>query len=238
MRCLPVVCVMSTVLVAACGDNLSPDPGVDDDDSVTVDDDGDVAVDTGESESGGKQPPREIRALIDLNGTVDCDAATANFEVWAVYADNSESVPRLRCHVTFDDGATSDSCGGAHTFAAPGMHSFTFEVLDLDTGATAHVVRTREVLPPFGLELALDVPECGLEVGFTATPNASALIHVVMSPLDKVVVPHIMGRTGRFEALEPGTYTITAQAEDERPVGPICVREVSRTVELRACKDC
>lgn len=225
----PVVCVMSTLLVAACG-NLSPEPG--------GADDGDIAINTGESGSDDKQPPREIRASIDLNGSANCDAAAASFEISAIYADNLASVPRIRCHVTFDDGATSDECVGAHTFATPGPHTFMFDIVDLDTGASAHIVRTRDIFAPFTLELALDVPRCGLEVGFTATPSTNSLVHVMMSPFDQVVVPNIVGRAGRFQALEPGTYTITAVAEDERPNGPFCESQASRTIELRTCKDC
>jgi hypothetical protein len=230
MHCLTrlVVSLMSTVLVVACGDVAGAGGN---------NDDGNVAVNAGESGSD-TQPPRAITASLGLDVSSDCDAATASFEVSATYVDNSAPVPRFSCHVTFDDGATSDACVGAHVFAIPGPHTFTFDIMDLDTGASVHIVRTRDVLAPFTLELALDVPDCGLEVGFTATPSTNSFLHVMMSPFDQVVVPNIQARTGRFQALEPGTYTITAVAEDERPSGPFCDRQVSQTVELRACKDC
>jgi hypothetical protein len=213
----------------ACG-GVSPAPG--------GGDDGDIAVTTDQSGSDDSQPPREIRASLGLDVSSNCDAAVASFEVSAIYADSSTPVPRIRCQVTFDDGATSDACVDAHVFTIPGTHTFTFDITDLDTGASVHIVRTRDVLAPFTLELALDVPDCGLDVGFVATPSTRSLVHVMMSPFEQVVVPNIVATTGRFQALEPGTYTITAVAEDERPSGPFCERQVSRTIDLRACKDC
>jgi hypothetical protein len=219
---------MSTIFVVACG-GLAGAGG---------NDNGSVPVNVGESGSDDTPPPRAISASLGLDVSSNCDAAMASFEVAATYADNSAPVPRISCQVTFDDGATSDACAGGHVFAIPGTHTITFDIVDLDTGASVHIVRTRDVLAPFTLELALDVPDCGLEVGFTATPSTNSLVHVMMSPFDQAVVPNIVGRTGRFQALEPGSYTITAVAEDERPSGPICERQVSRTVELHACPDC
>jgi hypothetical protein len=81
------------------------------------------------------------------------------------------------------------------------------------------------------------VPACGLEVAFKATLSTRADVHVSMSPADKVVEPLVVGATGSFTALEPGTYTITLSAEDERATGPICVREASRMITLTACCD-
>jgi hypothetical protein len=234
-----VLCVMSGLFVVACGDNIVPPVGTDDTpvgDPPVVGDDMpvvDIPVGTPQSDHG-HGTPRAITAALDINSP-SCDAATASFEVLASHADDATFVKNARCHVTFDDGAASDLCLGEHTFASPGAHTFTVEVEDLDTGATAHAEVHRIIAVPLAVDLALDVPECGLEVAFKATLSTGAEVHVSMSPDDKVVEPHVVGTAGRFQALEPGVYTIALSAEDERATGPICVRQVSRMITLTAC---
>jgi hypothetical protein len=218
-----VVCVCP-ILLFACGDNLRP--------AGTVNDNDDTAVDTGESGQHGM--PRAIVAGLDINSP-SCDDATASFEVLVSHADDRTFVKNARCRVTFDDGAVSDLCLGEHTFASAGAHTFTAEVEDLDTGATVRVERTRSIAEPLKVDLAVDVPTCGLELAFHATLSTRAEVHVTMSPDDQVVAPHVVGTAGRFQVLAPGTYTITLLAEDERATGPICSREVTRTVTLSAC---
>ena len=124
---------------------------------------------------------------------------------------------------------------GEHTFVSPGAHTFTVEVQDLDTGAIAHAEVRRIIATPLAVDLAVDVPACGLEVAFKATLSTRADVHVSMSPADKVVEPLVVGATGRFTALEPGAYTIALAAEDERATGPICERQVSQMITLTAC---
>jgi len=231
--------VMSSFFVVACGDNIVPPAGTDEN-PVGTDDtpvDTSIPMDTplGTPPSDpGHGTPRAITAALDI-GSPSCDAATASFEVLADHADDKTFVKNARCHVTFDDGAVSDLCVGDHTFATPGAHTFTVDVVDLDTGATAHAEVTRIIAVPLAVDLAIDVPECGLDVSFKATLSTGAEVHVAMSPADKVVEPNVVGTSGRFEALEAGTYTIRLSAEDERATGPICVREVEQTIKLTAC---
>ncbi len=229
---LSVLCLTPSFLVSACGDNHPPavdDNGITDPGDTGVDTD----VDTGES---GSDPmtPREIAASLDIQSP-SCDAATASYEALVHYAGSTTSVPNVRCRITFDDGAVADQCAGEHTFASAGAHMFTLEVEDLDTHAVARTVTTRTVAMPLEVELTIDAPDCGLELAFDAKLSTRAEVHVTMSPADKVVAPHVVGTTGSFQVLEPGTYTISLSAEVERPTGPICVREISRTVELLAC---
>ena len=216
-----VLCVMSAVLFA-CGDNRSP-AGADDD----------MSAGTHDSDQGPGSP-RAITAALDV-GSPSCDAATASFEVLARHVDDSTSVANRKCHITFDDGATSDLCLGEHIFASAGAHTFTVDVTDLDTRATAHAEVKRVIATPLTVELSVDVPACGLEVSFSAALSTGAEVHATMEPADKVVVPTLFGRTGKFEAREPGTFTIMLSVEDERPTGPICDREVTKTVTLNAC---
>jgi hypothetical protein len=225
---LSMLCVTPTLFVSACGDNQQPA----DDDVVA---DGDVVMESDQSDpiSGDK---RELLASLDIFSP-SCEAATAAYEVVARYSDSPASLTNLRCRITFDDGAVSDTCFGEHTFASGGAHKFVLEIVDLDTGASARVETTRIVELPVTVDLALDVPECGLELEFDAAVSSATEVHVTMSPAEKVVEPHVFGRTGKFQVLEPGTYTILVSAEDERTVGPICSGTASRTVELRACHD-
>jgi hypothetical protein len=231
--------VMAALLIVACGDNIVPPAGTDenpvgnDDTPVDTDIPMDTPLGTPPSDPG-HGTPRAITAALDINSP-SCEAATASFEVLADHADDRTFVKNPRCHVTFDDGAVSDLCAGEHTFATPGAHTFTVDVVDLDTGATAHAEVTRVIAVPLAVELAVDVPECGLEVAFKATLSTRADVHVTMSPADKVVEPNVVGTSGSFLALEAGTYTIQLLAEDERATGPICVREVAQTITLTAC---
>jgi hypothetical protein len=229
---LSVLCVTSALL--ACGDNLVP-PVENDDTAPPI---AETPPPTGTPQSDdGKGTPPAIRVGIDVHSP-SCDAAAAGFEVLASHADGT-FIKNLRCRVAFDDGAVSELCVGEHTFASAGAHTFTVEVEDLDTGATARTEVRRVIAVPLEVDLAVEVPACGLEMAFKATLSTGALVHVFMSPEDKFVEPHIVGTTGRFQALEPGTYTLRLIAEDERSTGPICVRDVSQSVVLTACKpDC
>jgi hypothetical protein len=224
---LSMLCVTPTLLVSACGDNLRPDDEI-------VDDDVTMESDPPDQEVPG--PTRQLTASVDIFSP-SCDKATAAFEVLARYMDDTVSLRNIGCRITFDDGAVSDRCVGEHTFASAGAHTFVAEVVDLDTGATTRVETKRNIAVPLEVDLTLDVPECGLALDFDASISTSAEVHVTMSPADKVIEPHVFGRTGGFEVREPGTYTILVSAEDERTTGPICLRTVSRTVELRACHD-
>jgi hypothetical protein len=233
---------VSSALVA-CGDNLVPPEGNDD---TAVGDDIAGEAPTAESPAPiatpqsdeGQGTPRAIRVGLDVNSP-SCDAATASFEVLADHADDGTFIKNLRCRVAFDDGAVSELCVGEHTFASPGAHTFTVEAEDLDTGAIARSEVRRVIAVPLEVDLAVEVPACGLDVAFKATLSTGAEVHVFMSPEDKFVEPHVVGTTGQFQALEPGTYTLRMIAEDERATGPICVRDVSRTVTLTACPpDC
>jgi hypothetical protein len=239
---LSVVCLTSALL--ACGDNLVP-PVEDDDTAVGGDDmaGGDPAAEapppttTPQSDQGHGTPPPTFSVGLDVMSP-SCELATAGFEVLARHADGT-FIKNMRCRVTFDDGAVSELCVGEHTFASPGAHTFMVEVEDLDTGVIARSEQRRVIAVPLEVDLAVEVPACGLEVPFKVSLSTGAEVHVFMSPEDKFVEPHLTGPTGTFQALEPGTYTIRVTAEDERATGPICLRDVSQTVVLTACQpDC
>ena len=64
-----------------------------------------------------------------------------------------------------------------------------------------------------------------------------AVTLVAVSTPTVTVMRPVVAPEGTVTLSEPGTYTLRVSAEDERPVGPICVVEVEREVTLVACPD-
>lgn len=217
------------LLAGGCGDNVP----VEVDDSLAVVSSEDLP---GEKQNG-EEEVRPIIAGFDVFSP-SCVAPVAQFEALVRYADDPTSiVPNVRCLFTFDDGAVSTQCAGEHTFEEPGLHGFSLEVEDLDTGEVDIVEETRFVAIPLAVDLTLEVPVCGLTFSFDAVLSTPAETHVTMDPPEKFVEPHVIGTSGSFTALEPGVYTLRLSAEDERTTGPICQVNLERQVELVACPD-
>jgi hypothetical protein len=215
--------VLPAVLVAAaCGDNLDP---TNDETSL------------GTEEGAGETEDTTARPISasPLIYFPSCDAAVAQYEADARYADTDEIdiVPRFSCQWTFDDGTTSTSCAGEHTFAEGGWHDFVLVVTDLDTGETDEVVQRRYVYPP--IEANLDVTTGDRTITWNATVNVSAEVHVFVEPselLDTDDPFYHLNRNYTVGVLRDGTYTVRMTVEDERTVGPICSAEVIKTVNV------
>ncbi|HEY5922645.1 MAG TPA: hypothetical protein VIV11_13280 [Kofleriaceae bacterium] len=213
------------MLGAGCANNQQPHT----EDSVTV-----VTEDT---EDAREDEARAITASFDLFFP-SCVAPVAQFEAIVRYADDPTStVPNVRCLFTFEDGSVSTLCAGEHTFPAPGPQGVSLEVEDLDTGEVDIVEETRFIAIPLTVDLALDVPECGLTFSFDADLSTPAETHVTMHPPEQFVDADVFGTSGSFTALEAGVYTLRLFAEDARPDGATCQVAIERTVELVACKD-
>jgi len=227
MRRLAVLSALTTaaLLAVGCGDTLQPEP----EDSA--------AVVPGQKAAPPEEVARPITASFDVFSP-SCVAPVAQFEAIVRYADDPMSlVPNVRCLFTFDDGAVSTQCAGEHIFAEPGLHGFSLEVEDLDTGEPAITEETRFIAIPLAVDLTLDVPVCGLTFSFDAVLSTPAETHVTMDPPEQFVDPDVVGTSGTFTALKPGIYTLRLSAEDERLNGPICQVTVERLVELVACPD-
>ncbi|HEY5946329.1 MAG TPA: PKD domain-containing protein [Kofleriaceae bacterium] len=210
------------LLVAACGDNLEP---TDDETSPGTE------AGTGQNE---ETPARPILAS-PLIYFPSCDAAVAQYEADARYADTDdlEIVPNISCRWTFDDGTTSTSCAGEHTFAEGGWHDFILEVTDLDTGATDQAVQHRYVYPP--IEANLDVTTGDRTITWNATVNVSADVRVFVQPEELIVTDdpfYYFNRSYTLEVLRDGTYTVVMIVEDERPTGPICSARIEKQVNV------
>lgn len=229
MRCLAQLFALTTyaLLSIGCGDKVSAD----NEDAIAA-----VPDHPGEKEDHHDQV-RAITASFDVVSP-SCVAPVARFEAIVRYADDPTStVPNVRCLFTFDDGAVSTQCSGEHTFEEPGLHGFSLEVEDLDTGEVDIVEETRFIAIPLTVDLELDVPACGLTFSFDAVLSTPAETHVTMEPPEKFVDAHVIGTAGSFTALQAGVYTLRLSAEDERTVGPICQVNLERQVELVDCPD-
>jgi hypothetical protein len=191
----------SALLAVGCGDNLQTET----EDSV--------AVVPGEKEDHHEEQARAIIASFEVLSP-SCVVPVAQFEAFVRYADDpTSSVPNVRCLFTFDDGAVSTRCAGEHTFEEPGLHGFSLEVEDLDTGEVDITEETRFIAIPLAVDLALDVPVCGLTFSFNAVLSTAAETHVTMDPPELFLDAHVFGTAGTFTALEAGVYTLRLSAE-------------------------
>lgn len=216
--------IIPAVLGAGCGNNHQPDT----ENSISAPD---------EKAWDREEQARAITAGFDVFSP-SCVAPVAQFEAVVRYADDPTSlVPNLRCLFTFDDGSVSTQCAGEHTFEEPGLHGFSLEAEDLDTGEVDIIEEDRFIAIPLAVELTLDVPVCGLTFSFNAELSTAAETNVTMDPADRFVDAHVFGTSGSFTAREAGVYTLRLSAEDERTNGPICQVNIERQVELVACPD-
>lgn len=222
---LPVL-IAPALLAVGCGDNVRDE----NEDTVAI-------PGANDKEDDPVEAARPIVASFDVFSP-SCVAPVARFEAIVRYADDPMSiVPNVRCLFTFDDGAVSTQCAGEHIFEEPGLHGFSLEVEDLDTGEVDIVEETRFIAIPLTVDLTLDVPACGLTFSFDAVLSTPAETNVTMAPPEKFVDAHVAGTSGSFTAIKAGVYTLRLTAEDERTEGPVCQVNLERQVELVACPD-
>jgi hypothetical protein len=217
------ILVPALLLAAACGDNLHE---TDDQTSFGMDDS------NAPNDGGDEARPFEASPLIYFPS---CDANVASFEADGRYTDTTELelVPNISCLWKFDDGATSTSCAGEHTFAEAGWHDFVLEVTDLDTGVTAEATQRRFMQPV--IEANLDVTTGDRTITWNATVNVGAEVHVFVEPAELLVDVDPLYHTNRnytVEVARDGAYTVRMTVEDERGGGPICTAEVIKQVNV------
>ncbi len=211
-----------------CGDNLQPEA----DEDV-----GSVEAPTDEPDHHGSEEPDAPPArALDVGFDVQqpsCDGPIVAVEALVSHQDDGTPASGYTCRYLFDDGAVLEGCVGEHAFAEAGFHEITLEVTDA-AGVVYTRTTSRDVLPAFTVDLDLDVPACGLEVGYVASTSTSASAIVFVDPADKFVEATSNLLSGSFTAREPGTYAIQINAEDERAI-PICTASVRYELTLRAC---
>ena len=214
--------LVPALLLAACGDNLTPD-----EDQVSG-----TAV--GDHDDGSDDPAaRPLQAQIFIQ-TITCNETIARFEAGAQYLDDGTNALNIACKWTFDDGTTSTECAGDHPFATSGAHDFVLEVTDLDTGATAVSTQTRIFAPP--LELTLDVTSNGLSISYNASSNTGGWPNVFVQPAELVFTEddpnYPTATTATLRVREAGTYTVTYDVEDERSSGEICLGRLVKEITV------
>jgi hypothetical protein len=210
--------LIPALLLAACGDNLDPK------------DQASLGTDEGHAEADTR--PWYVSATIWFPS---CDAAVASYEADARFGDTNdiELVPNVSCVWTFDDGTTSTSCAGEHTFAEGGWHDFVVVITNLDTGETREQLQRRFVYPP--IEATLDVTTSDLTISWNATVNVTAFVHISVEPADLIITDdpfYYLNRTYTLAVREAGTYTVSMDVEDERGAGPICSAHIEKQVEV------
>ena len=211
-----------------CGDNLQPG---------SEEDVGAVESPSDEPDHHGSEEPdapaaRALAVGFDVQQP-SCDGAIVAVEALVSYEDDGAPASDFTCRYLFDDGTVLEGCVGEHEFAEAGFHDITLEVTDA-TGAVYSSTTSRNVLPAFTVDLALDVPACGLEFSYNAATSTPGSAIVFVEPADKFVAPSSNLLSGSFTALQPGTYSIQINAEDERAI-PICAATVRYDFELKAC---
>ena len=213
----------STLLLAACGDNL---PATDDQASFGTDDDS-IPPDAG-------SPARAIEASIYIE-TPSCDGAIAAFETEVRYADDQSPVPvtDFSCLWQFDDGTTSTDCAGQHEFAVGGFHDFVLDVTRLATGEVTRADQRRYIYPP--IEANLDVTTGDRTITWNATVNVASDVRVFVQPEDLIITDdpfYYLNRSFTVGVLRDGTYTVAMVVEDERQAGPICTARIEKQVNV------
>jgi len=226
MRSLASLLAVPALLIAGCGDNLTPDgSGVESTFEVT-----------GELPGPGPDAdPRPLQGFID-GASLDCELMTLDYEAVIQYADDLSPALDIDCHVEFDDGAESFDCAGTHLFATEGVHNVRLTVTDRAFGGTFVDEGFFRVYAPLELTVSAEAPACGLSLSYDSVVSPSSPRFTLISPEANVVGGGArMGGAGSVEVTAEGTYTVTVLAEDERTVGPICSREVTATVDVVAC---
>jgi hypothetical protein len=218
--------IVTPCLLAACGDNLDPEQG-----ELSS-----VQSGAGEEADAEPEPIREIVAELEVTSP-QCWDTVAGYAIRATYADDGSPVETLRCNVRLD-GTSSDLCAGEQAVSSPGFHDFVVDVVDVETGATAHLEQRGFIEPRMEINFEWVTPACGLFFDFNLSVPQSTLKQIVVSPADKIVGgdPGPFDQGGRVEVTEPGTYTLSAYIEQERSNGPLCSIAVDRDVQVVACE--
>jgi len=184
-------------------------------------------------------PPLDVHASIDPQG---CNLTTF-YEVLDVTGADGSLLPfgSYTCHWTFDDGGTSDACGGNYTFSAPGFHGAEVTVTESDTGAAGtDTVAPRPIWDVLAIELVATAPSCGLSFDYAITKTGGkptgGLNFLSVTPWENVVDPPSPGgtNTGTVQVTAPGTYTVTAYREEETSFS-LCNASDTTEVTVSAC---
>ena len=221
------------LLLVGCGDNIQPET----DDSAPIEAEGE----TPGPEIVPEEPtPNEREIAIDFySQSTSRDAVSAQLEAGVRYADDNTPILDATCRFTFADGSSQDGCVIDHVFPAAGEHTVSLEVR---IPGTDRVIR-QDVLAfageAFELGLEVTVPACGLEISYLATQNRGGEGGVWITGPGAVVSSDpdwVRNRTGTVGVTEPGTYTVSFEAENES-TGPLCSREIVREVTVIECHD-
>jgi hypothetical protein len=222
--------LVPALLVAACGDNLSPDA-----DQVAAG----AAQD--ESDAPADTPDTNPLSASFQTSPASCADHAVNIEGIFEYADGTP-VSNPICHYDLGDGTSADTCSVRHSYAFGTLGEYrvfadvTLTVTDPATGATA--TRTEVVFPPGNFDAFLIPSTDGLSISWEArafyVDGEVGIDHISIEPADKVILddPSVLSRgVGTVRVTEPGTYIITLHAA-VFPGVEGCFVDFAQTVEV------
>ena len=166
-----------------------------------------------------------------------CDDLSAEYRLISASRDGA-AIERPSCAWIFDDGATAEGCSGIHTFGATGILGGTVIVTDPDTGDSVAVdAEPDHMFEPLELEIALEVPPCGLSLGYAVSltggqEGGQAITHI--TPANRVVGHEPVAQAQLVEVTEAGFYVVQASAEADTATFT-CAAHAAETVIVLAC---
>jgi hypothetical protein len=167
----------------------------------------------------------------------ECYSREVELEVWNVKDAAGNDVMAHACEWQFDDGGSMSGCNGRYEYTQSGHRRGTVTVWDLNTGATGSLTPGTNVEEPHEVTVTASAPECGLSFTWESTVSTPGERGTQIEPADKVLTPaseYRQAGSGVVTVSEPGVYTVTVSAEDERAI-PICETQATSTVTVKAC---
>jgi hypothetical protein len=210
--------LVPVLLVAACGDNLTPD-----EDQLAG---GAVAPES--------DAPDELELYAALvSEPYSCDDNSVLLRGFAGYSGGPEVDNRL-CHFELADGRTFDTC--YQVVSLPTAQNVVLTVTDPATGNTA---THEEVVTGPALDATLNVSSGGLWIGWSLESSSGFdLVRIDFEPVQNVIIQDPRQQENPFGVVnvtQAGTYTVTATVlKDYFLIG--CSKTVEQTIEV-ACTD-
>ena len=214
--------LVPALLLAACGDNLSP----------TEDE---VSGGTAATDSASPEDPAEELELYAalVSEPYDCDTHSVLLRGFAGYSGGAELDSPI-CHFELADGRTFDTC--YQVVSLPTAQNVVLTVTDPATGTTA---RHEEVITGPAFEPRLDVSSGGMWIAWSIEADQGVdRVFVDFDPIQNVVIqdPEQQGDPfGVVQVTQAGTYTVTGFAV--RNFGDVlsCTATLVKTIEV-ACE--
>ena len=160
------------------------------------------------------------------------------FAAGAVTGPDGGTLAAATCHWSFDDGTTSDDCGGDHATAAPGRYAATLTVTDPATGCSAaRGAGPVDVWAPLAASATLTPETCTPTFGYAATVSGGSTAGVsyawTFAP-DDASPAASDAASGTVDGAELTTYTAQLTVTDLRTDLAGCTANASGSAQTAA----